>query len=232
MGMETKDAYVLFGGVGSGKTGIAHTLAKASGTHLISADQLIFQQDLDTFHGRTFDWRNSLKSTITDSQHAHLIIDAMAMQSILDILHASQRQITAVFLDITGITRRMRFDARHAKRQQLLRELSVILGYDLLSFTMWQLRSYCLQPSSFRHVTDPASQKRVFELVKEIYLLGAYIFKEEHPDPLNFQYVDYVMRCSENVSPSDITMERVCAQRISFATYQEEKSDEMVFRTA
>ncbi len=229
--MEIKDAYVLFGGVGSGKTGVANTLAKARDTHLISADQLIFQRDLDTFYGRAFDGQGSLNSVIADSQHPHLIIDAMAMQSILNILHTSRRQVTAVFLDITRAARKIRFDARHEKRQQLLRELSNILGYDLLSFTMWQLRSYCLQPSSFRHVTDSASQRRVFELVKEIYLLGAYIFKEEHPDPLDFRYVDYVMRCSENVSPSDVTMERVRAQRVSFEVYQEEKLDEMVLRT-
>lgn len=35
--MEVNDAYVLFGGVGSGKTGIARQIAKASDTRLVSA---------------------------------------------------------------------------------------------------------------------------------------------------------------------------------------------------
>lgn len=220
---SSRDAYVLFGGVGSGKTAIAEQLAKASDTLLVSADQLIFQHDLDIFHGRALQDSHNYRHIIPRSQHAHLVIDMMAMQSILDLVRASRRQITAVFLDITREVREKRFDKRHEKRKRLLRELSDIMGRDLSSMSMWQLRSACIQPASFRHITDPAIGKRILELVKEIYLLGAYIFKDEHPDPLDFTGVDYVMRYGESARLSDVTMEKVRAQRVSFAEYREDK---------
>lgn len=218
--MNTRNAYVLFGGVGSGKTTIAERLEREPDTSLVSYDRLIFEFALRTALRQPDSAGDSLHRAIQASFHANLILDGIARQPIIDRIHETKRRITAIFLDISRECRKERFDRRLETRRLLLEQISGFMQINLASLNAHEIRSLRFGPGFFDAIPDPMTQQMVTHLMRELYLLGANYFVDEHPNPADFRHIDYVATCDEKTDLSQIDLDMINSQRVSFDEYK------------
>lgn len=147
----------------------------------------------------------------------------MPNQVLIDVIHETGRLITAILLDMSTDCRKERFDQRHEQRLAIARQMSVILGFNLLSLDFDNIRRYCTDPKNFESI-PPSQRQNFLDLMRELWLLGAYKYKGEFPDPLDFQHVDYVVPYNETTFPTKITSQEIDIKRIPFGRYANERS--------
>ena len=220
---QEKNAYVIFGGVGSGKTSLANSLEAKDEVIVIGTDRLSYEKDMKARFGVRVDTVEIRNRRISEGMYPNIALDEMVKSVFLEPLVASGYSITAVFLKITESCRRGRFENRVLRQTEVLRRLSVIIGIDIVGSTrkhrrgLWTDKAFCDQVAH--------KDRDEFEnLVQELYYSGAVDFNDSVPDPIDFNGIDYVVELNDDEDLSAISVAQIRSMRVPHGRYKNERN--------
>lgn len=220
---QEKNAYVIFGGVGSGKTSLANRLEANDEVVVIGTDRLSYEKDMKARVGVRVDTVEIRNRRITEGVYQNIVLDEMVKSAFLEPLVASGYSITAVFLKITESCRIERFENRVLRQTEVLRRLSSIIGMDIVGSArqyrrkLWTDKAFCDQVA---HTNRDEFEK----LVQELYYSGAVDFNDRVPDPIDFDGIDYVVELNDDEALDAISLAQIRSMRIPHGRYKNERN--------
>lgn len=187
-----KLAFVLVGGICSGKTTLTNTLERLHNVIVISKDRCIYESDMLCRENIFKSWEFIREEHINNLYNENVVIDETIRVGRLDTLKGKGYTIIGILLENDKRIRTERLLQRNELQRQYLNELSNITKIDLLSCDQETRRTYWR--SQCFHNTIAKDIRNHFDfLLKELYLLGSSVLKDEEPNPVCFSEIDYVI---------------------------------------
>jgi len=214
-----KKAYVLFGGVASGKTTLAETLERQTGK-VYSMDRMMWQRAIE-LREDTREIVPVLRSTerrrlFTDGCTSVNIYDFMPIQRILNVILEVNDSITALHINISRKERLRRFQERRKRQFHLMMRFCQIIGQpERYIHPMW-LNILAQDPEIYEGIPDDLRDE-YNRVLKELYLSGAHEFDERTPDPLEYDGIDYVAEYRDSDDLTEVTFKQIEETKIPIA---------------
>lgn len=188
--------YAIFGGICSGKTTVAKKLEEELDARVISKDRLIFQGDILARDGIELGFPELRRQAIANLDGASAILDETIRAENLQPFRQDY-EIIAVFLRVPIALREKRLSERLTMQNQIVNELSALIGVDLSSESREKRRLRWRKPIKPQLVSQD-SEEQLHRLLQTIYLSGSHFMKPEVPDPVEFPEVDFVAEFEAN----------------------------------
>jgi HAD superfamily hydrolase (TIGR01509 family) len=217
-----RTAYVLFGGVGSGKTTLATALERRDRTVVVSHDRLFYERDMLAREGISFDPREERARRIAEATEATIVLDEMVTPSSLTAVTRANYSVTAVYIKVTEQVRFARFQERSRRQNQILRSLSDHVGLDLTSYSRHERRALW-RSNEFMDNLRPSDQAEIHRLLKEMYWSGAHNFYDRKPDPLTYKGVHYVIELTDDDDLRSFCLSALASKRVPYRRYANER---------
>jgi len=216
-----KTAYVLFGGVGGGKSTLGKSLS-SQGIRVLSTDRYIYEEDHAVRTGVDFNGRDAFKKAVAEASES-IALDIMVTTKDLRYLEQQGFQIHALHLDIPDEKRKERLRSRKEEIDGYKQGLADILGLDPNKV---EIRSRSLWRDPTLYERTGISYDQLEPLLVNAYTLGAEEYDERSPDPNDFytSKIKYVTRFDHEDNLSRVSLDQIHSTRIPFQRYLHERA--------
>ena len=216
-------AFAIFGGICSGKSYLKNLLLLQNKSFtVLSKDQAIFNSDKLCREGIKKNWELIHEEIIENLDGRHLIIDETIRYGLLQKVREKGYKIIGVEMLIDQGTRFERLIHRQKKQKQLLNDLSNVVSMKLDTIsqndrrTLWRNNRIC-------RFDNGLIQRRFDQVLNDLYLLGSLFMKDEIPNPLCHNEIDYLFQLEHPYSSKDISFDNICENMIPYKEYKNNK---------
>lgn len=224
---NSKIAFVLVGGVCSGKTTLAKVLEAKFGYCVISKDQSIYESDIMHRENKYQSWEEVRLEKISKLNDENIVLDETIRVGKLKELKEKGYTLYAIALNTPISVRKERLLQRSEKRIEILTEISKLLNIDVLNMPQDERRNLW-RDETFILYLDGKIRNNIDSLIKDLYILGADYIKPEEPNPMCFDEIDYVYTLDyqdiELVNPTE-----VMNNAVGFDDYLKESSTKIKY---
>ncbi len=216
-----KTAYVLFGGVGGGKSSLGRSLS-SEGVQVLSTDRHIYEEDYAARTGRIFSGREAFRRAVAEASGS-IALDIMVTDKDLRLLENYGFEIHALHLDIPSEEREKRLEARRGEIDEYRWKLGAVLGVNPETV---EVRSRRIWKDPTIYETTGVSHDELELLLEPAYTLGAEKYDERSPDPYDFSSrgIRYVTSFGAENNLSSVSLGEIRSTRVPFQRYLDERS--------
>lgn len=210
-----KEAFILFGGVASGKTTLAETL-ELQGARVYSTDRVIYQRTLEA-RKKGPDEKPPILNNIERDRNliadlkAVNVFDLMANQCVINVIARTQALITAIHLNISRDERLKRFQGRREYQEGLVDRTISILD---VPRTPQFIQLHLMLQEKARYESIPHEMRAEFNrLIREFYRSGSNVFDKREPVPFDYTGIDYFVEFGDECDLEMVTIEEILQER-------------------
>lgn len=212
-------ALILIGGICSGKTNLANRIMSSSVKyHLISKDQCIYESDMLERVGIKKSWDTIRLEHIIEHSGKNLVFDETIRVGKLDEIKRMGYVIIGIKMPLGKTLRYNRLMRRNKIRKKLMDELSMIARTDF-EIIGQERRRQLWRSSDFINSFSPDERSHFDTILRNIYLLGSQIIKDEEPNPACFPQLDYIAEASDLNECDYMSPETIISKSVSYQEY-------------
>lgn len=218
-----KRAIAIFGGICSGKTVLADELQMNSRALVISKDDNIFRADMLAKSGHSISEQQLRAKQVCECGAELIVFDETIRERSLEEIKRQGYEVTAVYLRVDPQIREKRLGDRQKRQQEILAELSRLIGRDLHLVEREDRRKLWRDPKTTQGLGQE-EMTRFDSLLREIYKSGSHVMKPHNPDPMGNADVDFVAEFTESDQNGPIGLDTIFANRVPAAAYKLRRS--------
>ena len=211
-------AFILIGGICSGKTSLAKEITSQSNFELVSKDMCIYESDMLCRKGICKTWETIRENRIKQLIGKNIVFDETLRIGKLDEIKKHGYTIIGIRMSRDKDLRATRLVERNNVRKACMDELSAISQINLDSLSQNERRDLW-RSQSFIDNLPTTTQAHFDEILKKIYLLGSHVLKDEEPNPACFPDIDYIINASDLTTEDFQNPHAVIDKSMSYQDY-------------
>lgn len=223
-----KFAFVLVGGICSGKSTFADKLEKTGDFFIVSKDKCIYESDMLCREHIFKSWEEVREEHINNLNGKNVILDETLRIGKLDKIKEKGYTIIAVLLEKDRTIREKRLLQRNALNKQYLLELSRIANIDFHLCSQEVRRNYW-RDKHFRDSIPQKEQTQFDEILKKLYLLGSTFIKDEEPNPVCYNQIDYLINAEDIDVDNGVEISDIIKKCTSYHEYKKQWAKKIKF---
>lgn len=216
-----KFAFVLVGGICSGKSTFANKLSNTGDFVIISKDRCIYESDMLYRRNILKSWEEIREEYVDNLNDLNVIFDETLRVGKLDKIKAKGYVIIAITLEKDIKIREQRLTQRNNLNKHYISELSAITNIDLNLCNQEERRGYW-RNQHFRDSIPANKQSRFDKVLEQLYLLGSTFLKDEEPNPVCYEHIDYIIGADKVNLDGELDIDDIIKNSTSYCDYKEQ----------